>query len=54
MPNPIKDRITIHKSQLATPLGKFNKKNTPEIKPNNNSVRLNATLPMTPNFEDTL
>ena len=54
IPNPINDRITIPNSQLATPLGKFIKKNTPEIKPNNNSVRLNATLPMTPNFEDTL
>jgi len=54
IPNPINDRITIPNSQLATPSGKFHKKNTPEIKPNNNSARLNATLPMTPNFEDTL
>ena len=54
IPNTINERITIPNSQLATPSGKFNKKNTPEIKPNNNSVRLNATLPMTPNFEDTL
>ena len=54
IPNPINDRITIPNSQLVTPLGKSNKKTTPEIKPNNNNVKLNATLPMTPNFEDTL